>query len=96
MKYAIALITALAGSSAMAQQNCAPHAFVVDRLAQEYGESRQIIGLGSDNSVLEIFAAEGGSWTVTVTRPGGPTCMVAAGQAYQYVDEPLPPLGEPG
>ncbi len=70
--------------------NCADHAQVVERLGERYGESRQTIGLGSDNSVVEVFASmDTGSWTITVTRPGGPTCLVAAGQAYQYVNEPL-------
>ncbi|EBA12253.1 hypothetical protein [Roseobacter sp. CCS2] len=70
--------------------HCADHATVVERLGERYGESRQSIGLGSDNAVVEVFASmDTGSWTITVTRPGGPTCLVAAGQAYQYVNEPL-------
>jgi hypothetical protein len=71
--------------------NCAPHAVVVQRLAESYGESRQAIGLGSDNSVVETFAsAETGTWTITVTRPGGPTCLVASGQAFELTVEALP------
>jgi hypothetical protein len=70
--------------------NCADHAQVVERLAERYGESRQSIGLGGDNAVVEVFASmDTGSWTITVTQPGGPTCLVAAGQAYQYLNEPL-------
>ena len=81
----------LAAQQAQAQSsNCADHAIVVERLATAYGESRQSIGLGSDNSVVEVFASiDTGSWTITVTQPGGLTCLVAAGQAYQYVNEPL-------
>lgn len=71
-------------------QNCADHARVVERLATAYGESRQSIGLDSNNAVVEVFASmDTGSWTITVTQPGGPTCLVAAGQAYQYLNEPL-------
>ncbi len=80
----------LAAQQAQAQGNCADHATVVERLGERYGESRQSIGLASDNAVVEVFASmETGSWTITVTRPGGPTCLVAAGQAYQYLNEPL-------
>ncbi len=81
----------LAAQQAQAQTgNCADHAQVVQRLAERYGESRQSIGLADDNAVVEVFAApDTGSWTITVTRPGGPTCLVAAGQAYQFVNEPL-------
>lgn len=80
-----------AGQQAQAQSgNCADHAQVVERLAERYGESRQSIGLADDNSVVEVFASmDTGSWTITVTRPGGPTCLVAAGQAYQHLNEPL-------
>jgi hypothetical protein len=80
----------LAAQQAHAQGNCADHATVVERLGERYGESRQSIGLASDNAVIEVFASmDTGSWTITVTRPGGPTCLVAAGQAYQYLNEPL-------
>lgn len=82
----------LAANHANAQtRNCAEHGSVVERLADRYGESRQSIGLGSDNSVVEVFASdETGSWTITVTKPGGPTCLVAAGQSFQQVNEELP------
>lgn len=70
---------------------CAPHAAIVERLAAQYGESRQSIGLGSDNSVVEVYASdETGSWTIVVTRPGGPTCLIAAGQSFEAVDDDLP------
>lgn len=75
--------------------NCAPHQMVVERLAEGWGESRQSIGLGADNSLVELFASpETGTWTITVTQPGGPTCMVASGQAFQHLAEALPNTDE--
>ena len=72
--------------------NCAARAQVVATLATRYGESRQSIALAADNSVVEVFASrDTGSWTITVTQPGGLTCLVSAGQAYQYVNDPLMP-----
>lgn len=80
--------------AAQTQRNCAPRAAVVDRLAESYGETRQSIGLGSNNAVVEVFASdETGSWTITVTMPGGMTCLVAAGQAFETVVEALPAAG---
>ncbi|MEM8538416.1 MAG: hypothetical protein AAGF56_11230 [Pseudomonadota bacterium] len=81
----------LAATHAQSQsRNCAAHNVVVERLGSHYGESRQSVGLGADSSVVEIFASsETGTWTITVTRPGGPTCMVAVGDNYQYLNEPL-------
>jgi len=83
--------TVLAGPALSQERNCAEHAMVVERLASGYGETRQSIALGSDNSVVEIFASlETGSWTITMTRAGGPTCLVASGQSFQMLNETLP------
>lgn len=79
-----------------AQARCADHATVVDRLAAGYGETRQSIGLGSNNEVVEVFASlETGTWTIAVTRAGGPTCLVASGEAFQHLAE-APPNRDPG
>ena len=87
-------VAALAATSATAQSgNCANHASVVERLASGYGESRQSIGLGADNTVVEVFASlDTGTWTIAVTQPGGLTCLVASGGAFQVIAEGLPNL----
>ena len=80
------------------QQNCAPRLAVVDRLAETYGETRQSIGLATNNTVVEVFAsAESGTWTLVVTNPRGVSCLVAAGRSFEQVDEAQTPamLGEP-
>lgn len=86
----------LAASTAMAQQrpNCAQREMVVDRLASKYGESRQSIGLGANNAVVEVFASlDSGTWTITVTNPQGVTCIVAAGQAFETLAEAPAAMG---
>mgnify|MGYP000208878534 CR=1 FL=1 len=87
----------LATSHAQAQgANCAPHAVITERLAANYGERRQSIGLGSNNTVVEVFASDTtGTWSITVTAAGGLTCLVAAGSAYQTVADALPDTGDP-
>lgn len=76
---------------AQTAQNCAPRDTVVERLAKRYGETRQSIGLGANNAMVEVFASsESGSWTITVTTPQGLTCLVASGQAYETLAEVLP------
>lgn len=94
---ALAAIVGLFAVPTMAQnlQHCAPHDQVVARLADKYGESRQAVGLGSNNTVMEVFAnIEGGSWTITVTMANGMTCLIASGQAYEALAEALPPKGD--
>lgn len=87
----------LAGATDAAAQNarnCGPRDLVVDRLAQGYGETRQSMGLGANNSVVEVFASgDSGTWTITVTSPNGMTCLVASGQAFEPLAEALPAKG---
>lgn len=87
----------LATQHAFAQQvsrNCSDRDSVVSRLADGYGESRQSMGLGANNAVIEVYASEEtGTWTITVTMPNGMTCLVASGQAYEELNEDLQPTG---
>lgn len=90
-----ALIIAGAGeAAAQAARNCGPRDTVVERLADGYGETRKSMGLGSNNSIVEVFASsETGTWTITVTTPNGLTCLVASGQAFEELVEVLPAQG---
>lgn len=84
-------------SDVMAQsaRHCAPREAVVDRLAEGYGETRQSMGLGANNAVVEVFASdETGTWTITVTTPNGVTCLVASGQSFEPLVEALPAKGK--
>ncbi|WP_172299321.1 hypothetical protein [Pseudoruegeria sp. HB172150] len=85
----------LAVEQATAQsRNCADRETVVQRLADGYGESRQSVGMGANNALVEIFAStETGTWTITVTMPDGTTCLVASGQSFERLDEEPRPAG---
>jgi hypothetical protein len=81
-----ALLAATGPAFPQTAGNCAMRQNVIDRLASTYGETRQSIGLGANNQVVEVFASpETGTWTITVTNPNGLTCLVASGQAYEDV-----------
>ncbi|EYD76466.1 hypothetical protein Rumeso_01887 [Rubellimicrobium mesophilum DSM 19309] len=90
--------TALLLSAGMAQAQsvqCTDHEAMQRMLAENWGESRQSIALDAADSMVELFAsAETGTWTLTVTQPGGPTCMIASGHAFEMVRDPLPVLDE--
>ena len=82
-------------TEAQTPRNCAPRDHVVLRLADGYGETRQSMGLGGDNAVMEVFASDQtGSWTITVTGVNGITCLVASGQGFEALAEALPAKGE--
>ncbi len=85
------LVAGLAQYAAAQAMNCAPHVVVLERLADGFGESRQTIAIGSDNTVVETWAnPDSGTWTITVTQAGGPTCLVASGHSFQLLAEPRP------
>ncbi|MFT4784209.1 MAG: hypothetical protein ACI9IV_001952 [Paracoccaceae bacterium] len=86
---AVSLVILSVGSvQAQSAPNCGEREKIVDRLAEGYGETRQSIGLGANNAVIEVFAsAETGTWTITVTSANGVTCLVASGQAFEMLTE---------
>lgn len=98
MKLTSALCVAAAlivPAAAQAQgQNCGNREMVVERLTTKYGESRQSIGMAPKGRVVEVYASvETGTWTITVTMPNGITCLVASGQSFEELDEPVAPAG---
>ncbi len=70
---------------AVAQTVCAPRATFVDQLGNKYQESPVAVGLTATGSMIEVLAAQDGSWTILITKPGGPTCMISHGEAWQNV-----------
>ena len=87
----------LAVPAAAQQGNCNTRQNVVVRLAEGYGETRHGIGLGQNGSMVELYAStETGTWTITVTLPGGSTCIVASGESWQHVRDALPVPGVAG
>lgn len=91
------LIAAALGAPLAAQaqgQNCGDRDRVVERLTATYGESRQSIGMAPQGRLVEVFASlETGTWTIMVTMPNGITCLIASGQSFEAVDEPVAPAG---
>lgn len=82
-------------TEAQTPRSCAPRDHVVLRLADGYGETRQSMGLGGNNAVIEVFASDQtGSWTITVTGTNGITCLVASGQGFEELAEGLPAKGK--
>ena len=85
----------LVPAAGRAAPQCAPHDTVAANLATQFGEARRSMGLAQDNTVMELYAADSGTWTLTMTLPNGMTCLVAAGNSFETIDAPLPARGEP-
>lgn len=85
----------LCTGAAQAQTQCGSRQMVLETLTNRYGESRQAIGLAANSTVMEMFASEAGSWTITVTMPDGMVCLLASGENFETLREPLPAKGDP-
>lgn len=87
---------AVAASPAEAQTaNCGTHEAVGIALAERWGETVQMRGLGSNGALVEFWGnEETETWSITVTTPGGPTCLVASGDAYALTPAGVAPSGE--
>jgi hypothetical protein len=74
---------ALFGPPAEAARLCGDRDQILKRLEQRHDETPQALGLSSDGGVLEVLVSPSGGWTILVTYPRRPTCVVAVGRAWQ-------------
>ena len=77
---------ALVASPALAQANCAPRPDVVAGLLRNYGETAQAEGM-TPQGIVEVYAAQSGSWTITITGPDGVTCLLASGHDFHAIPQ---------
>ena len=68
---------------ATAQPVCGDHGEIRERLEKNYSETRRAIGLTQDGGLLEVMVSPSGGWTILVTYPGRPTCVVAVGEGWE-------------
>ena len=73
---------------------CGEREVFVDRLVQGFGERPASVGLGADGNVVEVFRSDGGSWTLLITKPGGISCVIAAGEAWHHLNAAGKKIGE--
>jgi hypothetical protein len=76
---------ALMSSPAAGAKMCGERDQILKRLEQRHEETPQALGLSSDGGVLEVLVSPQGGWTILVTYPKRPTCIVAVGEAWQLL-----------
>ncbi|MBT5265277.1 MAG: hypothetical protein HOL85_10615 [Rhodospirillaceae bacterium] len=80
----VSLTASLAASQVEAQTRmaCAERASLMDHLSKNYNEKPNALGLDARGNMVELFNSSNGTWTIVVTIPGGPTCILASGQNW--------------
>lgn len=79
---AAAVIGAQPAAAQSAAPQCGARAAVLDRLSAKYDEEPVSIGVTATGSLLEVLASPEGTWTIIVTVPNGPTCLVSSGDGW--------------
>jgi len=69
---------------ANAQMACGKRDDILQRLSGKFSEAPVAMGLSNTGGVIEVLSsAEGGTWTIILTEPGGLTCLLAAGEFWE-------------
>lgn len=82
---------ALTGAPAFAQMVCGGHADLLKHLADRYGERPHSIAFTDQGNLVEVVVSPKGTWTILVTAPGRPSCIVATGKEWETVAETVEP-----
>ena len=84
---------------AQAQMVCGERAEIVKALKSGHQERKTAAGLSGSGGLVELYTAVTGTWTLLLTIPGGPTCLLGSGDEWEGWnpdwDEPAAPLTEP-
>ncbi len=83
----------LAGAAWGQGPQCGPRSEIIDTLAEHYQERLVSRGVTSGGALLEILSGPSGGWSILVTVPGGPTCLVSSGEGWRAL-RPAPGEGD--
>ncbi len=78
-------------TAAAAPRMCGDRDQILAQLEHMHDEKPKALGLSADGGVVEVLVSPEGGWTILVTYPNRPTCVVAVGQAW----EALQAAGQP-
>lgn len=67
---------------------CAPTPNIIRMLNDKYGETPAVAAITEDNAPLLIFTnPKTGTFTITLRRPGGVSCLMTSGQSWTLVEQ---------
>jgi len=80
----LALATAASPSNAQQMQGCEDHEQMILKLDTKFHEQRAQIDVNQYGWLIELFeSADGKTWTLVATRPGGPACVFGVGSDWR-------------
>lgn len=67
------------------EYNCASQSDLRSYLEEAYAEKLAAVGMVNEQTIMEIYVADTGTWTVVLTNPAGVSCLVLSGQGWQSI-----------
>ena len=83
--FALLGATILSQPAEAASKLCGERDQILKRLERVHQETPEAIGLSGDGGVLEVLVSPDGGWTMLLTYPKRPTCVVATGESWQML-----------
>ena len=65
---------------------CGPRAKIMTHLSEKLSQTRRGHGLIKHQFLMELFAADNGAWTITVSNTRNETCIMVAGSSLHLVN----------
>ncbi len=87
--FILAVALALISAPATAQMVCSDRDKFLELLGDQHAEAPVAMGLASNGTVLEVLASTKRTWTIILTKPNGLSCVVAAGEAWEWIEQQL-------
>lgn len=73
---------------AHARTGCDSRATIIDGLKDVFQETPVAVGMEQSGNVVELLRArDGTSWTLVITRPDGISCIAAAGEHWNEIEQ---------
>ena len=71
--------------AAQAQAVCMSHDELARRLHERFQEVQVANAISNNGALVELYAtADNSSWTLAMTRPGEVSCVLVAGESWNY------------
>ena len=66
---------------------CGEHQMLVNLLDERYQERQRSLGVTNDGDLMEVYASDGGEWTILATMADGGACIVAEGNSWDRIPD---------
>lgn len=84
-----------ASAQSQAARMCAPPEALAQKLNSEFGEAVTAEGVDAGGNLVQVYTSENGTWTIAVTLPGGPSCIVSTGEGWADLEVAQAPKPAP-